>query len=155
MYKLNNIENNTQSLSKDVAALTGKVDSQKIRMGILLHWHTSLSAVFQLNPQPDLEAQFSSGDILCITSTGSKWLSRMINYLLLTARYFIHWQRLFHGRGRSIPALLDPGAERLLTKRNVCRAEGRTAKFSQLQRHPPPPPRAILGAVLRQSLVNL
>lgn len=60
--------------------------------------------------------------------------AKMVNYLLLYARYFIHRQRLFHRGDLSLIYWIRDLRARLFTERNVCRAEGRINKFQHLQR---------------------
>lgn len=59
--------------------------------------------------------------------------AKTVNYILLYARYFIHRQRLFHGGDVSLVHWIRDIRARLLTERNVCRAEGRSKRFHHLQ----------------------
>lgn len=56
--------------------------------------------------------------------------SKKTNFLLLTSRYFIHRQRLFHGGNLCIIQWIRELRNRLLTERQVCFAEGRSHRFN-------------------------
>lgn len=59
--------------------------------------------------------------------------SRKINFLILSARFFIHRQRLFHGGNLSVVHWVSELRSRLLTERQICSAEGRPHKFDPWQ----------------------
>lgn len=59
--------------------------------------------------------------------------AKTINYILLTTRYFIHRQRLFHGGDLCLLHWIKELRGKLLTERNICRAEGKLNKFQHLQ----------------------
>lgn len=55
--------------------------------------------------------------------------AKRTNFLLLTARYFIHRQRLFHNGDLCITHWTQEIRKRLLTEQHICRAEGKPHKF--------------------------
>lgn len=55
--------------------------------------------------------------------------AKQINFFLLSARFFIHRQRLFHNCDLSMVHWIRELRDRLITEQRVCRAEGRASKF--------------------------
>lgn len=56
--------------------------------------------------------------------------SGRLNLILLTARFFIHRQRLFHGGSLGLIQWIAELRNRLLVERQVCMAEGKSHKFN-------------------------
>lgn len=55
--------------------------------------------------------------------------SRMVNYLLMSARFVIHRQRLFHDSDLCLIHWVRELRNRLLTEQHICQAEGKPNKF--------------------------
>lgn len=56
-----------------------------------------------------------------------------VNYILMHTKYFIHRQKLFYTGTMSIQHWTAELRKRLLTEKYVCRAEGKTGKFTKWQ----------------------
>lgn len=59
--------------------------------------------------------------------------AKKINFFLLTSRFFIHRQRLFHAGSLSLIHWINELRTRLLTERQICLAEGKPHKFNLWQ----------------------
>lgn len=54
---------------------------------------------------------------------------KIINWFLLTAKFYIHWQRLFHKGELSLIAYLAEARKKLIIERMACQWEGKPHKF--------------------------
>lgn len=64
-----------------------------------------------------------------IEDNGNRSQHKIVNWLLLTAKYYIHRQRLFHGGEVNLLAYLAEAKNRLITEKLACLREGRPNKF--------------------------
>lgn len=60
--------------------------------------------------------------------------AKMVNYLLMSVRFYIHRQRLFHGCDLCLIHWIKELQGKLLTERHICRAEGKPNKFACWER---------------------
>lgn len=66
--------------------------------------------------------------------TEQSWKAKIVNWFLLTAKFYIQKQRLFHDAKLSLIAFLAESRSRLLTERTVCYLENRPKKLRTWQR---------------------
>lgn len=59
---------------------------------------------------------------------------KMINWIVLNAKFFLHRQKLFHDGNISLIAFLNEARQKLVTERLACQTEGRPHKFQIWQK---------------------
>lgn len=91
---------------------------------------TNLSDWCQTYLDLRLTALTKTEKILGILDTqGNSTRFKQINWILLTAKFYLHRQKLFHGGELSLIAFLLETKNRLIAEKIICSHEGRTNKF--------------------------
>lgn len=60
-------------------------------------------------------------------------MTKLQNWIILTAKYFIHREKLFGQGGLSLIAFLGEARKKLYTERLACQLEGKTGKFKRFK----------------------
>lgn len=65
---------------------------------------------------------------------GNPTMFELVNWILLTAKFYLHRQRLFHNGETRLISYLAEAKSRLLTEKAACAREGRPNKFKTWER---------------------